>query len=157
MASPGKKPESPAEKEFKGNPGRRSIPEVPDLEPLMLQAPYWLDQVATQIWDRVAGELHDKGNLVDIDRGGLGAWCQLESNIILLQQQISDNKNDLFNDGGRRKQIYSLLNQTIEKYRMLGSELGLTPTSRFRGIHGGKGRDNKKKEGDLAKKYGIGT
>ena len=153
MAQRGIKPTSPAEKAARGNPGERKLVEVPELDGLLVVAPYWLDSQAVGIWERVVGEIGDKDMLVNLDRDLLGMYCQHIANGIAAQTYINDN--GLTDSKGKKHDEVLIMRDSFDKARLVLAELGLTPSQRFRGTLGGSSK--KKKEGDLAKKYGIGT
>ena len=152
MAQRGIKPTSPAEKAARGNPSGRKLTKVVELDGLLAVAPYWLDSQAAGIWERVVKEIQDKDMLVNLDRDLLGMYCQHISNGIAAQTYINDN--GLTDSKGKKHDEVLIMRDSFDKARLVLSELGLTPSGRFRGIHGGKGDKETK---DLAKKYGVGT
>ena len=143
---------SPEEKLLAGNPGKGFIPDVPDLDPIVCVAPSWLDAAAVAIWDRVAGELAERGLLRDIDRDLLGAYCQHLANGIAAQMVI--NEHGLVNDVGKKRPEVLIMRDSFETARLTAKELGFTPDARYRGRLSGS-HDKKEKESKAAK-YGIG-
>lgn len=143
---------SPQEKRLAGNPGRYPIPETVDLDPMVCIAPSWLDAAAVTIWDRVAGELSDRGLLRDIDRDLLGAYCQHLANGIAAQMVI--NEHGLINDVGKKRPEVLIMRDSFETARLTAKELGFTPDARYRGRLSGNKSDKEKE--NKAAKYGIG-
>jgi len=69
--------------------------------------------------------------------------------------QMVINEKGLTTDEGKKRPEVIIMGDSFEKARHTFSELGLTPSARFRGVWS-VGKDSKA-QGDLAKKYGIGT
>jgi P27 family predicted phage terminase small subunit len=140
-----------AEKALRGNPGKRPInlfepqPHAPSRVP---SAPSWLDALARRHWQEVAPVLLASGVLTDADVDSLALYCSAYSRYRKVLKMVADIDFDspIFT-GWEPKDIavvMSGLPVRLEKaeasVRLIGSDLGLNPSSRSR-LSVNKGKD----------------
>lgn len=148
----GRKPKPSADKALRGNPGKRPInlrepqPHVPSRVPA---APSWLDSLARRHWQEVAPVLLESGVLTDADIDSLALYCSAYSRYRKVLKMVADIDFDapIF-EGWEPKDIavvMSGLPVRLEKaeasVRLIGSDLGLNPSSRSR-LSVGKVKDD---------------
>jgi P27 family predicted phage terminase small subunit len=126
----GRKPTPTRIKLDRGNPSKRPINHrEPQLSPGQREAPSRLTPRAREIWDEVAGELIDAGQLRSADMGLFEEWCSTKAELELTaarlrkvaQEELVEHRHLLVHSRGLK---------TI--YKGLSAELGLSPTSRSR-------------------------
>lgn len=140
----GRKPKPTALREFEGNPGKRPLNKREPQPGGIPTCPSGLDPEAKKEWRRVSRELISTGVLTSVDRAILAAYCKAWSLWHqatkefeeLRQKAAAEGKSNLL---FRTKTGYvaqhpliGTINSAAEQIRKLGSELGLTPSSRAR-------------------------
>jgi len=119
-----------------GNPGRRPINDrEPRLDPgIPDESLFFLNEMAKKHWDLLAPELEIKGILAKLDGGILAAYCSACARLFYAERDIAaEGAYQTDEDGGKKKHPAILIaKEARDQIRSIGSELGLTATSRAR-------------------------
>ena len=126
MAKPGKKPKNVALKVIEGNPGRRPIPEQPDLPSLGAEAPEFLTARAQLIWNRWASSLIGKGLFADVHMELLASTVQAWAMYEECMEYVA--AHGVKTDDGKRRPELVTAEKHFEIARKGMSEMGLTPS-----------------------------
>jgi P27 family predicted phage terminase small subunit len=139
----GRKPNPTHLKLVNGNPGRRPIA-LDEFRPLAAipDCPAHLAGEARAEWDRVSQLLLEHGMVSHADRGALAMLCSLWGRYVAAElmiekaAQAAPASAGLFvkspNDFPIQSPWLAVSNRSIEQYRSLCAEFGLTPASRVR-------------------------
>lgn len=131
----GRKPKPTAIKIMEGNPGKRPLNErEPEVAVDRPDAPFHLDDLAREEWDRTTTELLELGVLGRIDRASLAAYCVAWSRWVQAEQQVQDEGFVLTSKEGGQYQhpALAVANKAMEQMTKLAAEFGMTPSSRTR-------------------------
>jgi len=133
MAIGGRKPKPAEQKTVTGNPGHRTIPEVPKFKAGGLVCPKWFSAAEREEWHRIVPELVRVGIARGVHQGSLEGICVLY--------------------GGWRKsrkdRDMQQARMSYDAYRKALNEFGLTAASAGRvGFLGGSGAHGDQDEGD---------
>ena len=143
----GRKPKPTHLKLLHGEPNKDRInKDEPKAPPLMSKSPTWLDYEAKKEWKRLAPQLLNSGVLTEWDMANFASYCATYSKMVKAEKElkalikIQGNKGLLFpikNPDGTVRALQTnpfiwIINKCIEQLRSLGSEFGLTPSSRTR-------------------------
>lgn len=140
---PGPKPKPTADKEMRGNPGKRSLnanePRPPVARP---SAPLWLSDAAKLVWAEYVDQLADVGLMTYLDVGALAAYCVTyarwqEAEQALRRMGANDpathgyviktsNKNFIQNP------LLNVANAARDSWLKLAEQFGMTPSARSR-------------------------
>ena len=100
----------------------------------ILESPSELGPAARQEWDRIVGELTEKGVLSSFDRGPLAAYCTAYALAMEALEMVQKHGAMIKSPNGFPVQspYLSHLNKQIEIMMRIASEFGFTPASRSR-------------------------
>lgn len=138
----GRKPIPDEIKRLNGNPGKRPLNEfAPRTTTAIPVAPFHLDAVAREEWERVTQELADIGVLCAVDRCALAGYCVAWSRWV--KAELALQESELDPDGGLVLQgkeggglyqhpMLAVANKAMDQLHKFASEFGMTPSSRTR-------------------------
>jgi P27 family predicted phage terminase small subunit len=120
--------------QLRGNPGKRPINQEPQFEPGIPDTSlFYLNEMAKKHWDALAPELDAKGILAKVDGGILAAYCSACSWLYYAEKDIEKYGAYQTGEFGIKKHPAVLIaKEARDQIRALGSELGVTATSRAR-------------------------
>lgn len=138
----GPKPMPAALQEARGNPGKRRIPNENLAVKTLPEPPEHLTPEARAEWDRVAERLYAWGNLAEIDRATLFAYCQCWGRLIEAEEVFAKMKEHdpvtgalvikTSNGNLIQNPVIGIINKLTERMVQLAAEFGMTPSSRTR-------------------------
>lgn len=118
-----------------GNPGRRPINEnEPQPEGEIPSRPDFLDDIASDEWDRVSLALYKLGLLTSVDRSALAAYVVSYSRWVRAEQALRDSGLTSVTPSGfhRPNALVSVANAALDQMRRYLVEFGMTPAARSR-------------------------
>ena len=118
-----------------GNPGRRPINmNEPQFELGISQMPPFLSDTAKRYWDYHVKDLDAAGILARVDIGIFAAYCTALANLEIAEKeiQVSGYTQQTKGAGIKKSPWVMIAKESRDQIRSLGSELGLTATSRAR-------------------------
>ena len=123
--------------QLRNNPGRRPLnlnePQLPSGIPD--ESLFFLNEMAKRHWDLLAAELGSSGILSKLDGGILAAYATACARLYYAEKTIAEEGEYQVDDetGMKKKHPATLLaKEARDQIRSLGSELGLTASSRAR-------------------------
>lgn len=130
----GRKPVPTQLRLIKGNPGRRPIPEGPDVPTGIPEKPAHLSEAAAKEWDIVAPQLHDAGLLSPIDRAVLAAYCQAFGRWAEAEEALKTHGPLVKSPSGfpMVSPYLTVANKAFEQMAKMAVEFGMSPSSRSR-------------------------
>jgi len=131
----GRKPKATATKKLEGNPGKRKLNNrEPKYGAELPRCPHHLSKAARVEWRRLVRELGASGVLKVADRDALAAYCTAFARWAEAEAMIVKSGPVLKSEGGGLYQnpYLSIANRSIDQLIKIGSEFGLTPSSRTR-------------------------
>jgi P27 family predicted phage terminase small subunit len=133
----GRKPIPPQLKLITGNPGKRRIPEGPDLSSGMPKAPKWLTGYGLDEWKRIGTKLHSLGLLNVYNSQLFASLCQAvkihriaveQQNILMLKTSDLAGIVDVTGTGTRVQNVLvGTINSTAKIIERLSVDFGLPP------------------------------
>lgn len=141
----GRKPTPTVMKLVTGNPGRRQV-SMDEFRPeaAIPDAPEHLKDEARREWDRVTEILFRHGMVSDVDRGALAMLCTLWARYVQAEQMIEKARDASPSSGGLfmkspngfpiQSPWLAVSNKSIEQYKSMCAEFGLTPAARVRAV-----------------------
>jgi len=132
----GRKPKPAALRRAQGNPGKRPIPEEPQLR-RPARAPYaprWLSEEAKAEWRRIAPLLLEAGLLTEADYTALALYCQAYARWRKAEEKLAEQGEILESARGGLYQNpwLAVANRAWDQIRKSLAEFGMTPSSRLR-------------------------
>lgn len=130
----GRNPEPAAQKELKGNPGKRPIKEEPQFTPGAPKPPADLAGEAFAEWSRVIPEL-EKANLIQrVDRAYLVAYCEAWASFCEAREVLQmEGALITGRDGGLvRNPAAIVMKDAMDMMLKFGAKFGLSPIDRAR-------------------------
>lgn len=138
----GRKPKPTARKALAGNPGKRALNQAePTFTPVLaVEAPIWLDENATTMWDMIMAELCGQQVLCITDLHNVEAFCVAYSRWRKAEELIRVEGITIEGAmGGKIKNpACTVSNESLRQMASFGALLGLDPSSRSRLIGGNK-------------------
>jgi P27 family predicted phage terminase small subunit len=134
----GRKPKPVQIKELTGNPGKRALPELPNILPGEPQAPASVlaDSAALAEWKRISPQLMRVNLLSEVDMGALAAYCQAFSLWQKASESVEQDGILLTGPMGTRKNpAVGIMLDAWKAVRAFCAEFGLTPSSRSKVTH----------------------
>lgn len=119
-----------------GNPGKRPIPEgIPQPEKLydVPPAPEYLNNIAKEIWNKIAPELVRIGVLTKIDVYTLEQCC-IGLSIARMAACKINEETLIYSSKGKvgRTPFLIVLRESLDLFQTYGANLGLSPADRMR-------------------------
>lgn len=130
---PGPSPKPSRLKEIHGT-GQAKATEPKPLRVELPSAPSYLDERATELWNKLAPELSRLGLLTIVDLEALAAACMSFSLAVQAAHQIK-TEGLIVPDGQNRSHknpAFQILRDSLATYKSFAQEFGLTPSSRTR-------------------------
>jgi P27 family predicted phage terminase small subunit len=117
-----------------GNPGRRPInDQEPKPETGVPKKPDFLSATAKKYWNYHAKRLDQAGILSKVDLGILAAYCTALSTLDKAEKMLAEHGYTQQTEAGEKKTPWILIaKEARDQIRSLGSELGVTASSRAR-------------------------
>lgn len=123
--------------QLRGNPGKRPInlnepkfqPGAPD------ESLFYLDEMAKRHWDALIPELESQGILMKVDGGILAAYCTACAKLYHAEKDIAESgmyQTDPETGALKKHPAVLIAKEARDQIKSIGSELGLTATSRAR-------------------------
>lgn len=131
----GRKPKPTELKRLAGNPGKRRLPPAKPKGRLVVPAcPSHLAGVARLKWHSLSRELARSGLLARTDIDALAAYCTVWARWLDAKAKLDKFGDILKNPGGfpMMSPYLLIVNKCLEQMLRLGTEFGLTPSSRSR-------------------------
>lgn len=131
----GRKATPTALKKLRGNPGKRKISDAePKFERKIPTCPKHITGEARKEWRRLCTLLDTQGLLTQVDRAALAAYCQAYARWAEAEQMVKKSGAVLRSEkGGFYQNPYlSIANRAIDQMIKIGSEFGMSPSSRTR-------------------------
>ena len=131
----GRTPKPNAVKVLEGNPGKRALPEQPNVLPGAPEPPESVqaDPVALAEWNRILPQLLDVGLCAKIDGAALAGYCSLVSLAHNANESIRrDGVLVVTSTGVKKNPACGLLFDALKGIKAFAVEFGLTPASRTR-------------------------
>lgn len=131
----GRKPLPTHLKLLTGNPGKRPLNLTEPTPPAALpDCPAHLSAPAKSEWARLTQELLALGLLTQMDRAALASYCQAYGRWVAAEEKIEQSGVLVKSKTGVPIQnpYLSIANRAMEQMTSIGSEFGLTPSSRSR-------------------------
>jgi P27 family predicted phage terminase small subunit len=136
----GRKPKPTHLKLLHGEPNKDRINEnEPKPAPVMPKMPTWLDTEARKEWKRIGPDLLAKGVITEWDMVAFANYCSVYGRLVRAEKEMKKliklvgPKAYIIQTPTGTKQTNPyiwVINKCIEQLRSLGSEFGLTPSSR---------------------------
>lgn len=135
MAS-GRKPKPVSQKLLAGNPGKRklNIAEPKFSEITHIESPEWLDDLASQMWQRIIPELLKEKVLCSTDLHNVECFCvaysrwrQSEQDVVKYGIVVESGNGSL-----TKNPALTAANESMMQIVKFGSSLGLSPSDRAR-------------------------
>jgi P27 family predicted phage terminase small subunit len=131
----GRIPKPNAIKVLEGNPGKRALPDQPNVLPGAPDPPDSVqsDPVALAEWNRILPQLLDLGLVAKIDAASLAGYCLLISMAHKASESIAKDGVLVVSPAGVKKNpACGLLLDALKGIKAFAVEFGLTPASRSR-------------------------
>lgn len=136
----GRKPTPTALRLLRNNPGKRRInDDEPEHGPLAIECPPELTGEAQREWDRLTQKLVTRGQVTDVDRGTLLAYCSKYGQWSELEAEAKKHPFVVKAPSGYPipNPVIGMANKAYALMLKAAAELGITPSSRSR-VHTGK-------------------
>ena len=130
----GRKPKPTADKAARGNPGQRPLNQNEPQPKGQIKPPRWMSDLAQKEWKRLAPELERIGVLTMADQTTFATYCQSVADYINAVNAMKDQPTTIqgYRGGLVRHPGLTAMHQAAERMLKMGSEFGLTPSSRGR-------------------------
>lgn len=131
----GRKPTPTNLRLLHNNPGKRPINrDEPQHEPIDTRCPDELTGEARVEWDRIASKLSARGQVSDVDRGALIAYCAKYGQWRELEVEAAKHPNVVKVPSGYPipNPLIGMANKVYTLMQKAAAELGITPSSRSR-------------------------
>ena len=135
MARTGPKPQPPALKLLRGNPGGRPVPKTVKAEAVVPRCPSWLTPLARKEWRRATRELAKVGLMTRLDMALLASYCEAVAQVIACTEYIEAQGGISKYLEGRNSQTamhLTAMRAAQQFIRSVGPEFGMSPSSRGR-------------------------
>jgi P27 family predicted phage terminase small subunit len=120
--------------QLRGNPGRRPINDAePKPETGVPKKPKFLSETARRYWAYHAKRLDRAGVLAKVDLGILAAYATALATLDRAETMLAEHGYTQITESGEKKSPWILIaKEARDQIRALGSELGVTASSRAR-------------------------
>lgn len=132
----GRKPHPPNLKVINGNPGKREIPEAPDIAPAIPQKPAHLNGLAAEIWDQITPDLLVAHLTNPLCGAILALHCDAIAEYVTAKQKIERPAEEgggylVKTPNGYEVQSpwVAIMNKAFERVMKTGVEFGMTPSA----------------------------
>ena len=132
----GRKPKPTSAKLLAGNPGKRALN---DNEPqpriaINVEAPAHIEGDSRLKWDELVAELYPAGLLTTIDMDALAFYCVLYARWKRAERIVKEKGEVIKTVNGNiiQNPYLSIANRALGQMAKIGSEFGMTPSSRTR-------------------------
>lgn len=132
----GRKPKPPVLKVINGNPGKREIPESPEVTPAIPTKPAHLKGLASETWDAIAPELLTAQLINPLCGAILAAHCDAIAEYVNAKQMIerpADQGGGYLVKTPNNYEVQSpwvaIMNKAFERIMKTGVEFGMTPSA----------------------------
>lgn len=133
VMSKGRKSTPVSIKLLMGNPGKRAIKNAPQAEDELPDCPAWLDDIAREEWERLAGGIPW---VRGADASTLEAYCAAYSRWRKAEEEMREPGKgftaDTSTGGIKRHPLVGIALESAAQMKAMAAELGLTPSSRTR-------------------------
>lgn len=132
---PGPRPEPIALRIFRGNPGRRRIPRVPQFTTRLSAPPEFLDATAKRVWRELVKSMATVPGLVTaVDAPALALMCQAYADAVGFRAEVAKRGAVVTTGRGmiRVNPAIAAYNAAVATYLKFAAEFGLTPSARSR-------------------------
>jgi len=126
-------------KMMEGNPGKRPLDDVINVHDIkkvddgQIVKPKWMTARAKAVWNRLSPALEKLGILTVLDRESFVGFCQSYADWVDARLEAQKYRQDKSEYARRKyKENMKLADKAFEKWRVLATEFGLTPSSRGR-------------------------
>lgn len=137
--SQGRKATPAALKLINGNPGKRPVPDAPDIAPGIPPCPEHLGELARAEWDRITPDLLTAQLINPLYMAVLAVYCDAWGEYVYARQMI---KAPAAEGGGYmvttpngysvQSQWLAVMNKAFERMMKAAAEMGLTPSAMAR-------------------------
>jgi P27 family predicted phage terminase small subunit len=119
---------------LRGNPGRRPVnDQEPKPETGVPKKPDFLSETAKKYWHYHARRLDQAGILCKVDLGILAAYCTAIATLDMAEKMLAADGYTQDTNSGKKKSPWILIaKEARDQIRSIGSELGVTASSRAR-------------------------
>jgi P27 family predicted phage terminase small subunit len=119
---------------LRGNPGRRPVnDQEPKPETGVPKKPDFLSETAKKYWNYHARRLDQAGILSKVDLGILAAYCTALATLDKAEKMLEEGGYTQDTESGEKKSPWILIaKEARDQIRSIGSELGVTASSRAR-------------------------
>lgn len=131
----GRKPKPTALKLLAGNPGKRAVNHAePKPRVVMPKPPDHLSDDEKEKWKSTVRELHPLGLITTIDKDALAMYCTIYVRWIKAERMVRDKGEIIKTAAGNiiQNPYLSIANRALDQLNKLGTEFGMTPSSRSR-------------------------
>src|SRR5690349_11299931 len=132
----GRRPKPPGLKLIDGNPGKRPIPEAPDVTPAIPTKPTYLSGVASEIWDEITPHLLTAQLINPLCGVILALLCDAVADYRHAKEMLARPAEEggghmVTTPNGYRvqSQWLAIKNKAFEQIMKVGVEFGMTPSS----------------------------
>ena len=130
----GRKRKPTALRVLEGNPGKRPINKSePKPRPILPKCPAWFDELAKAEWKRLAAILEPLAMATEADWEMVGAiclaWSELQRATVILNEHGLTYEGK---EGPKPRPEVAIARNARAQIKMLGSEFGMSPSSRSR-------------------------
>jgi len=93
--------------------------------------PKWLSKEATEVWDRMADQLHKLAMLTPIDADAFALTCEWAALAERAAQKVNENADGYMSDTGKQSSPHlTAFAKASDMYLKLSDRFGLTPAAR---------------------------
>jgi P27 family predicted phage terminase small subunit len=131
----GRKPKPTAIKLLAGNPGKRALNHAePKPRVVLPRPPEHLSDDEKAKWKLTVKELYPLGLITTIDKDALAMYCVIFVRWLKAEKMVRDKGEIIKTAAGNiiQNPYLSIANRALEQLNKLGTEFGMTPSSRSR-------------------------
>lgn len=131
----GRIPKPTAIKKLAGNPGKRVLNHFePRPRVVLPRPPQHLSEEEKEKWKLIVRELHPLGLITSIDKDALAMYCVIYARWIKAEKFVREKGEIIKTAAGNiiQNPYLSIANRALDQLNKLGTEFGMTPSSRTR-------------------------
>jgi P27 family predicted phage terminase small subunit len=131
----GRKPKPTAMKLLAGNPGKRALNHAePKPRVVLPRPPEYLSDDEKAKWKLTVKELYPLGLTTTIDKDALAMYCVIFIRWLKAEKMVREKGEIIKTSAGNiiQNPYLSIANRALEQLNKLGTEFGMTPSSRSR-------------------------
>lgn len=130
----GRKPKPTNIKRLEGNPGKRKLPDEPNIPSDELTCPSHLSYSAKCEWRRLAPQLKELGLLTQLDRAALAGYCEAWGEFTGITKLLKGKSPIIKTANGNiiQNPLLGQKHKALELMHKFLTEFGMSPASRSR-------------------------